>query len=256
MKAVILAGGLGTRISEESNLRPKPMIEIGGKPIIWHIMKTYASHGINDFIICAGYKGYMIKEYFYNYFLHEADIELELQSNKCRFLNNQSENWKVTIVDTGDMTHTGGRLKRIKEFLKPDEPFCFTYGDGIGNINITKCVEEFTSNNALALLTSYAPPNRFGLLKTSNNKVIEFAEKPKSSDAMINAGYFILSTKVIDLIKDDETVWEDYPLNELARTNNLIFHEHTGFWHPMDTLRDKNMLEDMWQSGNPKWKVW
>jgi glucose-1-phosphate cytidylyltransferase len=256
MKAVILAGGLGTRISEESNLRPKPMIEIGGKPIIWHIMKTYASHGINDFIICAGYKGYKIKEYFYNYFLHQADIEIKLHGNKCSFLNDQAEDWTVTIIDTGSLTQTGGRLKRVQKYLDHEEPFCFTYGDGVGNINITKSIEEFQSSDALALLTSYAPPNRFGLLQTSENKVINFTEKPQSSDAMINAGYFVLSPKVIDLIDGDDTVWEEFPLNELARTGNLIFHEHDDFWQPMDTLRDKNMLEDMWQSGNAKWKSW
>ena len=256
MKAVILAGGLGTRISEESNLRPKPMIEIGGKPIIWHIMKMYAAHGVTDFIICAGYKGYMIKEYFYNYFLHQTDIEVRLKDNSCTFINNQAEDWTVKIIDTGATTQTGGRLKRVRQYLDTNEAFCFTYGDGVGDINITESIAKYNENDALALLTSYAPPNRFGLLKTEGNKVIEFAEKPASSDAMINAGFFVLSPKIIDLIDDDMSVWEQYPLNQLATTGELIFYEHTGFWHPMDTLRDKNMLEDMWQKDAAAWKVW
>ncbi len=256
MKAVILAGGLGTRISEESNLRPKPMIEIGGKPIIWHIMKMYAAHGITDFIICAGYKGYMIKEYFYNYFLHQTDIEVRLKDNSCTFINNQAEDWTVKVIDTGATTQTGGRLKRVRQYLDTNEAFCFTYGDGVGDINITESIAKYNENDALALLTSYAPPNRFGLLKTEGNKVIEFAEKPESSDAMINAGFFVLSPKVIDLIDDDMSVWEQYPLNQLATTGELIFYEHNGFWQPMDTLRDKNMLEDMWQKDAASWKVW
>ncbi len=256
MKAVILAGGLGTRLAELTGNIPKPMVPIGNKPIIWHIMKIYASHGINEFVICAGYKGYMIKEYFYNYFLHQADIKVELKDNKCTFINNQSEDWSVTIVDTGSHTQTGGRLKRIKKYLDSDEPFCFTYGDGIGDIDISATIEKYNSNDVTALLTSYSPTNRFGLIETSGNKVVEFTEKPKSSEAMINAGFFVLSPKVIDLIEDDSTVWEQFPLNELAKTRNLIFHEHKGFWHPMDTLRDKNMLEKMWQDGNAKWKIW
>ena len=256
MKAVILAGGLGTRISEESNLRPKPMIEIGGKPIIWHIMKMYAAHGVTDFIICAGYKVYMIKEYFYNYFLHQTDIEVRLKDNSCTFINNQAEDWTVKVIDTGATTQTGGRLKRVRQYLDTNEAFCFTYGDGVGDINITESIAKYNENDALALLTSYAPPNRFGLLKTEGNKVIEFAEKPESSDAMINAGFFVLSPKIIDLIDDDMSVWEQYPLNQLATTGELIFYEHTGFWHPMDTLRDKNMLEDMWQKDVAAWKVW
>lgn len=256
MKAVILAGGLGTRISEESYLRPKPMIEIGGRPIIWHIMKTYASHGISDFVICAGYKAFMIKEYFFNYFLHQADIEMVLKDNSVTFLNSQAEDWTVKIIDTGENTQTGGRLKRVRAFLEPEEAFCFTYGDGVGNINVSETVEKFNKSSALALLTSYAPPNRFGLIKTRSDKVIEFAEKPSSEDAMINAGFFVLSPKVIDLIEDDSSVWEQSPLNTLAQNGELIFHEHTGFWHPMDTLRDKNMLEEMWSSGNAEWKSW
>jgi len=256
MKAVILAGGLGTRISEESSVRPKPMIEIGGKPIIWHIMKMYASHGICDFVVCAGYKGYMIKEYFYNYFLHQADIEVELKNNTCTFINSQAEDWTVKIIDTGASTQTGGRLRQVRKYLDEDEPFCFTYGDGVGDIDITATLKKYNASNALALLTSYAPPNRFGLLTTDQDRVVEFAEKPKSSDAMINAGFFVLSPKVIDLIDDDLSVWEEYPLNELAKNGDLIFYEHKGFWHPMDTLRDKNMLETMWQSGDAAWKVW
>ena len=256
MKAVILAGGLGTRISEESSIRPKPMIEIGGKPIIWHIMKMYASHGICDFVICAGYKGYMIKEYFYNYFLHQADIEVELKKNTCTFINSQAEDWTVKIIDTGASTQTGGRLRQVRKYLDKDEPFCFTYGDGVGDINITETLKKYNASKAIALLTSYAPPNRFGLLKTDEDRVVEFAEKPKSSDAMINAGFFVLSPKVIDLISDDSSVWEEFPLKELAKNGDLVFHEHKGFWHPMDTLRDKNMLENMWQAGDAAWKVW
>jgi glucose-1-phosphate cytidylyltransferase len=255
MKAVILAGGLGTRISEESLIRPKPMIEIGGKPIIWHIMKMYASHGITDFIICAGYKGYMIKEYFSNYFLHQTDIEIKLKSNSCTFMNSQSEDWTVKIIDTGPSTQTGGRLKRVREYLD-DEPFCFTYGDGVGDIDITATLEKFNSSNALALLTSYAPPNRFGILETEGDQVVNFSEKPKSSDSMINAGFFVLSPEVINLVENDSSVWEDYPLNQLAINGDLIYYEHRGFWQPMDTLRDKNLLESMWQNGEAAWKTW
>lgn len=256
MKAVILAGGLGTRISEESNIRPKPMIEIGGKPILWHIMKIYSYYGINEFVICAGYKSYYIKEYFFNYFLHQNDLEINLNDNTYTFRNNQSENWKVNVIDTGLDTQTGGRLKRVKDYLKDEENFCLTYGDGLGNINIAELINQHKSNNMLATLTSYAPPNRFGILKTSGANVVEFLEKPQSDDALINAGFFILSPKVIDLIEDDLTVWEQYPLKKLAKDKQLGFYRHDKFWHPMDTLRDKNYLENLWNNGEAPWKVW
>jgi glucose-1-phosphate cytidylyltransferase len=256
MKVVILAGGLGTRISEETHLKPKPMIEIGGKPILWHIMKIYSAYGLNDFVICCGYKGYIIKEYFANYFLHMADVTFDMQKNQMKVHQCNAEPWKVTLVDTGENTQTGGRLKRVSDYVKDDEAFCFTYGDGVSDIDITKLIAFHKTQNVIATLTAAAPPGRFGALDIVGNKVISFREKPKSDGMMINAGFFVLSPKVFNYIDNDETVWELAPLMSLAKNGNLAAFHHHGFWRPMDTLRDKNYLEDLWQSGNAPWKVW
>ena len=256
MKVVILAGGLGTRISEETHLKPKPMIEIGGKPILWHIMKIYSAHGVNDFIICCGYKGYIIKEYFANYFLHMADVTFDMQNNQMHVHQRNAEPWKVTLVDTGENTNTGGRLKRVSDYVKDDEAFCFTYGDGVSDIDITKLIAFHKTQNVIATLTAAAPPGRFGALDIVGNKVLSFREKPKGDGMMINAGFFVLSPKVFNYIDNDETVWELAPLMSLAKNGNLAAFHHHGFWRPMDTLRDKNYLEDLWQSGNAPWKVW
>lgn len=256
MKVVILAGGLGTRISEETHLKPKPMIEIGGKPILWHIMKIYSAHGVNDFVICCGYKGYIIKEYFANYFLHMADVTFDMQKNQMKVHQCNAEPWKVTLVDTGENTQTGGRLKRVSDYVKDDEAFCFTYGDGVSDIDITKLIAFHKTQNVIATLTAAAPPGRFGALDIVGNKVISFREKPKGDGMMINAGFFVLSPKVFNYIDNDETVWELAPLMSLAKNGNLAAFHHHGFWRPMDTLRDKNYLEDLWQSGNAPWKVW
>ncbi len=255
MKAVILAGGLGTRLSEETIIKPKPMIEIGGKPILWHIMKGYSQHGINDFIICCGYKGYMIKEYFANYFLHGSDVTFDLQNNEMKVHQNNAESWRVTLVDTGDSSMTGGRLKRVSKYLD-DEDFCFTYGDGVGDINISELIDFHKSHGRLASLTGMQPPGRFGVLNLDGDRVTHFEEKPHGDGAWINAGFFVLSPKVINLIDDDNTIWEKEPLEKLANDEQLSAFLHTGFWHPMDTLRDKNYLEDLWQSGKAPWKVW
>ncbi|MBK8352438.1 MAG: glucose-1-phosphate cytidylyltransferase [Leptospiraceae bacterium] len=256
MKAVILAGGLGTRISEETHLKPKPMIEIGGKPILWHIMKIYSSYGINDFIVCCGYKGYVIKEYFANYFLHMSDVTFDMSHNKMDVHQKYAESWRVTLVDTGDNTLTGGRLKRIREYLKDEEAFCFTYGDGLSDINISDLIEFHKSHKKLATVTSVQPPGRYGSLAIDNLRVTGFLEKPKGDGAWINGGFFVLSPKVIDYIDSDEDSWEAAPLTNLAHENQLMAFSHTGFWQPMDTLRDKNHLEDLWQSGNAPWKKW
>ncbi|QWD76406.1 glucose-1-phosphate cytidylyltransferase [Polynucleobacter sp. MWH-UH24A] len=256
MKAVILAGGLGTRISEESVMRPKPMIEVGGKPILWHIMKIYSHHGINDFIICCGYKGYMIKEYFANYFLHTSDITFDMQKNSMEVHEQFAEPWKVTLVDTGEETKTGGRLKRVGQYIKDEEAFCFTYGDGISDINIKNLVTFHQQQSAQATLTAVYPPGRFGALDINDHKVTSFKEKPKGDGGMINGGFFVLSPSVLSLLKDDSTVWEQEPLETLARTNEMAAYAHLGFWHPMDTLRDKNYLEELWSSGLAPWKVW
>jgi glucose-1-phosphate cytidylyltransferase len=256
MKVVILAGGLGTRISEETHLKPKPMIEIGGKPILWHIMKIYSAYGLNDFVICCGYKGYIIKEYFANYFLHMADVTFDMQKNQMKVHQCNAEPWKVTLVDTGENTQTGGRLKRVSDYVKDDEAFCFTYGDGVSDIDITKLIAFHKTQNVIATLTAAAPPGRFGALDIVGNKVISFREKPKGDGMMINAGFFVLSPKVFNYIDNDETVWELAPLMSLAKNGNLAAFHHHGFWRPMDTLRDKNYLEDLWQSGNAPWKVW
>jgi len=255
MKVVILAGGLGTRISEETSLRPKPMIEIGGKPILWHIMKTYSANGINDFIICLGYKGYMIKEYFANYFLHMSDVTFVLKNNRMKVHEHKAEPWQVTLVDTGELTMTGGRLKRVRKYLD-DEDFCFTYGDGVGNINITELIKFHKKQKTLATCTATQPPGRFGALDMDQNRIVSFNEKPLGDGAWINGGYFVLSPKVIDYIDDDNTTWEKEPMEKLAREGQLAAFKHTGFWKPMDTLRDKNQLEELWSSGKAPWKIW
>ena len=255
MKAVILAGGMGTRISEETHLKPKPMIEIGGKPILWHIMKTYSFHGINDFIICCGYKGYVIKEYFANYFLHMSDVTFDMSANKMEVHQNSAEPWRVTLVDTGEDTMTGGRLKRVRKYLG-DEDFCFTYGDGVGDVNISELIKFHNTEGKLATLTSMQPPGRFGALNLEGNRVLNFQEKPHGDGGWINGGFFVLSSKVIDYIENDATIWERGPMEKLALGGQLNAFFHHGFWQPMDTLRDKQYLEDLWQSGNAPWKVW
>jgi len=256
MKAVLLAGGLGTRISEETSTRPKPMIEIGGKPILWHIMKTYSHHGINDFIICCGYKGYVIKEYFANYFLHMSDVTFDMSKNSMEVHQRNAEPWKVTLVDTGENTMTGGRLKRVADYLQGEDAFCLTYGDGVSDVNITELVAFHKRQNVKATLTATIPPGRFGALDLTGNKVNSFMEKPKGDGAMINAGFFVLSPKILDYIGGDATVWEREPLERLAREGDLAAFQHDGFWQPMDTLRDKIQLEELWQSGKAPWKAW
>ena len=256
MKVIILAGGLGTRISEETSARPKPMIEIGGKPILWHIMKSYSHYGINDFIICCGYKGYVIKEYFANYFLHMSDITFDMQHNKMEVHQRNAEPWRVTLVDTGDETMTGGRLKRVAKYVKDEEMFCLTYGDGVSDVNISQLIAFHKSQKRKATLTATFPPGRFGALDMHGTKINSFHEKPKGDGAMINGGFFVLSPQVIDYIKDDQTIWERDPLERLAKEGNLSAFHHQGFWQPMDTLRDKIHLEELWSSGNAPWKVW
>lgn len=257
MKAVILAGGLGTRITEETHLKPKPMIEIGGKPILWHIMKLYSAHGVNDFIICCGYRGYVIKEYFANYFLHMSDVTFDMTKNKMEVHHQYAEPWKVTLVDTGEDTLTGGRLKRVGRYLDGEEPFCFTYGDGVGDVDITQLIEFHKSNGSLATLTATNPPARFGVLEIGlDHKIHSFKEKPVSEDGLINGGFFVLSPKVLDLIEGDSTIWERQPLERLAAMGQLAAYRHEGFWQPMDTLRDKNYLEELWATSNAPWKVW
>jgi len=256
MKAVILAGGLGTRISEETDVKPKPMIEVGGKPILWHIMKMYSSHGVNDFIICCGYKGYVIKEYFANYFLHMSDVTFCMKKNTMKVHHERAEPWTVTLIDTGDNTMTGGRIKRIKKYIKDDEAFCLTYGDGVSDVDIGKLIKYHREQQTMATLTAVYPPGRFGALELINNKVQTFKEKPKGDGARINGGFFVLSPKVIDLIEDDSTVWEQDPMEKLASQGQMSAFEHDGFWQPMDTLRDKNYLEELWQSHTPPWKLW
>jgi glucose-1-phosphate cytidylyltransferase len=255
MKAVILAGGLGTRISEESSLRPKPMIEIGGKPILWHIMKNYSAHGINEFIICCGYRGYMIKEYFANYFLHMSDVTFDLSKNSMEVHQRKAEPWKVTLVDTGELTQTGGRLKRIASYLG-NEDFCMTYGDGIGAVNIRTLINYHNAHGKLATMTAVQQPGRFGALELDGTAITSFTEKPHGDGGWINGGFFILSPKTLDLIKDDDAIWERDPLESLATSNELQAFFHNGFWQPMDTLRDKNHLDELWASGKAPWKVW
>ena len=256
MKAIIFAGGLGTRISEETTIRPKPMIEIGGKPLLWHIMKTYSHQGINDFVICCGYKGYVIKEYFANYFLHMSDVTFDMSKNSMEVHQRSAEPWRVTLIDTGEDTMTGGRLKRVAAFVKDEEVFCLTYGDGLSDVNITELLAFHKSKKVLATLTATIPPGRFGALELKGGQVKSFREKPKGDGGMINGGFFVLSPLVIDYIGDDQTVWEREPLESLARDGQLAAFQHHGFWQPMDTLRDKLHLEELWQTGQAPWKVW
>ena len=254
MKAVILAGGLGTRISEESVSRPKPMIEIGGRPILWHIMKMYSSHGINDFVICCGYKGYVIKEYFANYFLHMSDVTIDMSNNSIEVHHKKAEPWKVTLVDTGEATQTGGRLKRVADYIDGD--FCLTYGDGVGSVDISALVKFHQGHGKLATMTAVQPPGRFGALEIDGTQINSFLEKPQGDGGWINGGFFVLNPKVLSLIEGDEILWEKQPLENLAKQGQLQSFFHAGFWQPMDTLRDKNHLEELWSSGKAPWKFW
>ena len=256
MKAVILAGGMGTRISEESHLRPKPMIEIGGRPILWHIMKIYHHYGIDDFIICLGYRGYFIKEYFANYFMHNSDFTIDGRSQTITFHGSKAENWRVTLVDTGEASMTGGRLRRVAPYLDRDEPFCFTYGDGVANVDIAALTAFHRAHGRKATLTAVMPPGRYGALSLAGDTVEKFLEKPPGDNALINGGFFVLDPTVIDYIDGDGTSWESEPLGRLAREGDLRAWRHTGFWQPMDTLRDKNRLEELWSRGDAPWKVW
>lgn len=256
MKCVILAGGLGTRLSEETVSRPKPMVEIGGKPILWHIMKLYSYYGVNEFIICLGYKGYVIKEYFANYFLHMSDVTFDMSNNQMTVHNQHAEAWKVTLVDTGDESMTGGRLARVKDYVKDEEAFCFTYGDGVSDVNITDLINYHQQHGKLATLAAVTPPGRFGALDIHAGQIHSFKEKPKGDGALINGGFFVLSPKVIDLIDGDSCVWEQQPLESLAKSSELMAFDHDGFWQPMDTLRDKHHLEELWQSNQAPWKLW
>lgn len=255
MKAIILAGGFGTRISEETHLKPKPMVEIGGKPILWHIMKIYSYYDINEFIICSGYRGYVIKEYFANYFLHMSDITFDIKNNSMEVHKKRSEPWKITIVDTGEETMTGGRLKRVKDYVK-DETFCFTYGDGVGNIDIGESIRLHYKNQSKATLTAVQPPGRYGTLMIKEDHVVQFKEKPEGNSAWINGGFFVLEPSVIEYIANDATSWEHYPLEQLAKENELSVYKHYGFWRPMDTLRDRNQLEELWECGQAPWRIW
>jgi glucose-1-phosphate cytidylyltransferase len=256
MKAVILCGGLGTRISEETHLRPKPMIEIGGRPILWHIMKLYSSHDVNDFVICCGYKGYLIKEYFANYFLHMSDVTFDMANNKMEVHLKKAEPWKVTLVDTGDHTLTGGRLKRVSTYVENEDAFCFTYGDGVADIDITSEIVFHRQHGKWATVAAVQPPGRYGALELKNSNVIGFMEKPRGDGGLINGGFFVLSPKCLDLIEGDDSSWEGKALSTLASNSQLMAFEHKGFWQPMDTLRDKNQLEDLWNSGKAPWKIW
>jgi glucose-1-phosphate cytidylyltransferase len=256
LKAVILAGGLGTRISEESYLKPKPMIEIGGKPILWHIMKIYSQHGVNDFIVCCGYKGYVIKEYFANYFVHQSDITFDLSNNEMEVHDRRAEPWKITLVDTGEKTMTGGRLKSVSKYLENEKFFCMTYGDGLSNLDITKSIEFHKRHKKKATITAVSPAARFGALNIIDSQVNNFIEKPRGDGGLVNGGFFVLSTQVLNLISSESCVWEKEPLERLAIEGELMAFEHDDFWQPMDTLRDKVLLEDLWQSGKAPWKIW
>jgi glucose-1-phosphate cytidylyltransferase len=256
MKAVLLAGGLGTRFSEETDVRPKPMIEIGGKPILWHIMKIYSSHGINDFIVCLGYKGYVIKEYFSNYFLHQSNVTFDLRENKMHVLRKDAEPWTVTLIDTGENTMIGGRIKQILPYIGDDPEFCLTYGDGVADIDITESIAFHRRERRLATVTATQPPGRFGAINFEGSRVTSFQEKPSGDGGFINGGFFVLSPKVGPYIEGDATVWEKEPMTNLARDGQLSVFMHEGFWHPMDTLRDKRYLEDLWASGKAPWKKW
>jgi glucose-1-phosphate cytidylyltransferase len=256
MKAVILAGGLGTRISEETHLKPKPMIEIGGKPMLWHIMKIYSAHGVNDFVICCGYRGYVIKEYFANYFLHTSDLTFDMANNRMEVHQRHAEPWRVTLVDTGEDTMTGGRLKRVAEYVKDEEAFCFTYGDGVADVNITEAIRFHKAHGKLATVTAVQPPGRYGALQMEGDQVHGFAEKPRGDGGLINGGFFVLSPRCIPRILGDATSWEIEPMNGLAANGELMAWTHQGFWQPMDTLREKNLLESLWAEGRAPWKVW
>ena len=256
MKAVILAGGRGTRISEESGLKPKPMIEIGGRPILWHIMKLYGAHGIREFIVCCGYKGYVIKEYFANYFLHSSDVTFDLNNNSMEIHTKKEEPWRVTLVDTGEDSMTGGRLKRVAPYLRDDDAFCFTYGDGVANIDLSSLINFHQSHGRLATVTAVKPPGRFGALSLDGNLIVDFQEKPAGDGAWINGGFFVLSPKTLDFVEDDQTVWEREPMERLAKDDQFRAFFHEGFWQPMDTLRDKGLLEELWQTGQAPWKNW
>ncbi len=256
MKAVILAGGLGTRLSEETSLRPKPMVEIGGRPILWHIMKMYSHYGIHEFVICCGYKGYIIKEYFANYFLHMSDVTFDLTANSMHVHEKRVEPWKITLVDTGDSSMTGGRLLRVADYVRDEEVFCLTYGDGVSDVDISATINFHRQHGKQATITATVPPGRFGALDIDRNRVRSFKEKPKGDGALINGGFFVLSPKVLDLLQDDHTIWEQEPLMTLAEHGELMAFEHQGFWQPMDTLRDKHQLEELWASGKAPWKSW
>lgn len=256
MKAVILAGGMGTRISEETHMKPKPMVEIGGKPILWHILKIYSAHGVNDFVICCGYKGYVIKEYFANYFLHMSDVTFDMAENEMRVHQRHAEPWKVTLVDTGDTTMTGGRLKRVAPYVANEDCFCFTYGDGVSDVDVSSLIAFHHSHGKLATLTAVQPPGRYGAIQRDGNQVTAFVEKPRGDGGLINGGFFVLSPKCIDFIAGDATSWESEPLTELAQRGEMMAFEHCGFWQPMDTLRDKMQLEDLWSTGRAPWKIW
>lgn len=256
MKAVILAGGLGTRLSEETSIKPKPMVEIGGKPILWHILKSYSSHGINDFVICCGYKGYVIKEFFANYFLHTSNVTFDIRNNAMEVHEQYAEPWKVTLIDTGENTMTGGRLKRIKRFVQNEEAFCFTYGDGVSDIDITQSIAFHKTHGKLGTMTAVQPPGRFGAIDIDGERIVSFKEKPQGDGNWINGGYFVLSPKVIDYITSDNTIWEREPMENLARDNQINAFHHHGFWQPMDTLRDRLLLEELWEGGQAPWKKW
>lgn len=256
MKAVILAGGLGTRLSEETDLKPKPMVEIGGKPILWHIMKSYSAHGVNDFVICCGYKGYMIKEYFANYFLHMSDVTFDMSTNNMEVHHRNVEPWRVTLVDTGGNTQTGGRLKRVSDYVKDENSFCFTYGDGVSDVDITALINFHQNHGKWATVTAVTPPGRYGALERAGNQVTGFNEKPRGDGEMINGGFFVLSPKCLDLIESDSMPWESIPIKALVSQSQLMAYEHQGYWQPMDTLREKNLLQALWSSGKAPWKKW
>ena len=256
MKVAILAGGLGSRLAEETELKPKPMVEIGGKPILWHIMKLYSVYGVNEFVICLGYKGYLIKEYFANYFLHTSDVTFDIAANKMEVHHRNAEPWRVTLIDTGEQTQTGGRLKHIRQFIDRDKSFCFTYGDGVGNIDVAKLIAFHESHGKLATLTTVQPPGRFGSVDLQGNRVTQFVEKPHGDGGWINGGYFVLSPRAVDFVDGPHTIWEHDPLQRLAREGQLMAYQHADFWHPMDTLRDRNYLEDLWNRGQAPWRMW